>query len=689
MPTPPSSTPCCTRIFRKAMACGCPARLTASNWPCGPCWASKSRWQRRARSASAWSSGWARPSPPPGPNSSACSPPPPRWPPPMARCSARWASCASAKPPSRHWGARGEGGGVGGPARDWRLERAIHRDAGAALARCVPVRRCRAAQGAGPARAEKPGPRRHRRRAGLAPLAQLRAATGLGRRRRAGMRHPVSTPCRFAKPSSAARSPEAAHTVAKGEGTPVSRSKIHHPHRNHRPPLPAPPAARRQRLEPRPRPPLATGRQRPIAAVPARRARRLRVAAGPVGRHRLSAKRLARAVDHRPWPDHQLWRAQPTARQAPGGARRRCCRGAQPPERGRALPPRAGHRRQPDRLCRRPGAQDRPADPGRCAPPTSRPAPRKRMNGPGTRAMSAWIGEYTLLAALWGASFLFMRLGAAEFGPLPTAGPRVALAAVFLWPVLLHQGHWHLLRRHWRPIMLAGLLNSAIPFALFAWAVMHITTGLTSVLNATAPLFGALVAWAWLGERIDRLRWAGLALGFVGVVLLAWRTPEGAGPKTGQADWAMAACLLATGCYGLAASFARRYLSGIAPLAIATGSQLGAALGLALPTCWLWPPQTPGPRAWAAIAVVAVLCTSIAYTLYFRLIAHAGPSRAITVTLVAPVFAVLYGALFFGEAITLWMAGCALMIVCGTLLSTGLVDALRGRPLRSDRKSGV
>ncbi|MCW5263118.1 DMT family transporter [Verminephrobacter eiseniae] len=305
------------------------------------------------------------------------------------------------------------------------------------------------------------------------------------------------------------------------------------------------------------------------------------------------------------------------------------------------------------------------------------------MNGPGTRAMSAWIGEYTLLAALWGASFLFMRLGAAEFGPLPTAGLRVALAAVFLWPVLLHQGHWHLLRRHWRPIMLAGLLNSAIPFALFAWAVMHITTGLTSVLNATAPLFGALVAWAWLGERIDRLRWAGLALGFVGVVLLAWRTPEGAGPKTGQADWAIAACLLATGCYGLAASFARRYLSGIAPLAIATGSQLGAALGLALPTCWLWPAETPGPRAWAAIAVVAVLCTSIAYTLYFRLIAHAGPSRAITVTLVAPVFAVLYGALFFGEAITLWMAGCALMIVCGTLLSTGLVDALWGSPLRS------
>jgi drug/metabolite transporter (DMT)-like permease len=278
-----------------------------------------------------------------------------------------------------------------------------------------------------------------------------------------------------------------------------------------------------------------------------------------------------------------------------------------------------------------------------------------------------------------------MRLGASEFGPLPTAGLRVALAAVFLWPIMLRQGHLPAFRQHWRPIMLAGVINSAIPFALFAWAVMHIATGLTSILNATVPLFGALIAWMWLGDRITRLRWAGLALGFAGVALLAWRAPAGTGFKTDSAAWAIAACLLASCFYGLSASFTRRYLTGVPPLANAAGSQLGAALCLALPTVWLWPAQAPGLRAWAAIAAIAVLCTGIAYILYFRLIQHAGPSRALAVTFITPVFAVLYGVLFLGERVTGWMLGCAVVIVCGTLLSTGLIRTRRPGILKPER----
>ncbi len=290
-----------------------------------------------------------------------------------------------------------------------------------------------------------------------------------------------------------------------------------------------------------------------------------------------------------------------------------------------------------------------------------------------TRPVSEWIGEFLLLSALWGASFLFMRLGAAEFGPLPTAGLRVGLATVFLWPILLHQGQWPALRRHWRPVLLSGLLNSAIPFALYAWAVLHITTGLASILNATVPLFGALVAWVWLGDRIQRVRWLGLGIGFVGVALLAWRAPGGAGIKSAAAPWAIAACLGATTCYALAASFARRYLQGVPPLATATGSMLGAALALLVPMVWFWPAVMPGLRAWAAIVAIAVLCSGIAYILYFRLIAHAGPSRALAVTFMAPVFAVFYGAVFLGEPVTGWMLGCAAVIVGGTLLSTGLI----------------
>ncbi len=302
------------------------------------------------------------------------------------------------------------------------------------------------------------------------------------------------------------------------------------------------------------------------------------------------------------------------------------------------------------------------------------------MNGvAAARPAPAWLGEFFLLSSLWGASFLFMRLGAAEFGPFPTAGLRVALATVFLWPILVHQGQWPALRKHWRPVLLGGLINSAIPFALYAWAVLHITTGLASILNATVPLFGAVVAWLWLGERIGRLRSLGLALGFFGVALLAWRAPGGAGGKSDLALWAVAACLGATTCYALAASYARRYLMDIPPLATATGSQLGAALFLAVPTALTWPEQMPGLRAWAAVGAIAVLCTGIAYILYFRLIVNVGPSRALAVTFLAPVFAVFYGVVFLSETVTLWMLGCALVIILGTLLSTGLLGTRRFR----------
>lgn len=281
-----------------------------------------------------------------------------------------------------------------------------------------------------------------------------------------------------------------------------------------------------------------------------------------------------------------------------------------------------------------------------------------------------WSLEYLILAALWGASFLFMRLGAAEFGPLVTAGLRVSLATLFLWPIMAMRGQWPALRQHWRPILLAGVVNSAIPFALYAWAVLSINTGLASILNATTPLCGALLAWIWLGERPGSSKATGLAIGFAGVALLA---AGKASFKPGGTGLAILACLAATLCYGWAATFTRRYLSGVPALALATGSQLGSALVLLLPTWWLWPATPPSAAAWASVAAIAVFCTGIAYILYFRLIEHAGPARALTVTFVTPLFAVLYGSVFLNEQITAWMVGCGLVIVCGTALSTGLI----------------
>jgi drug/metabolite transporter (DMT)-like permease len=290
------------------------------------------------------------------------------------------------------------------------------------------------------------------------------------------------------------------------------------------------------------------------------------------------------------------------------------------------------------------------------------------------RSARSWTIDFVLLAAIWGASFLFMRIATVEFGAIATAAVRVAIATAFLWPLLLLRGLGRQLRTHWKPVFMIGLLNSGIPFALFAFALLSITTGLSAVLNATAPLFGGLIAWAWLKERPTAARSLGLAVGFLGVAMLAWDKasfkPDAGGYSPG---WAVLACLLACACYGVAALAAKRYLAGLPPLVTATGSLMGATLGLAVPAFFFWPAQMPGVHAWLALLAVGVLCTGIAYILYFRLIEQAGPPRALAVTFVVPVFAMLYGTLFLGEDVTGWMLLCAAVIVCGTALSTGLL----------------
>ena len=263
---------------------------------------------------------------------------------------------------------------------------------------------------------------------------------------------------------------------------------------------------------------------------------------------------------------------------------------------------------------------------------------------------------------------------ALEFGPLPTAGLRVAIASLVLLPVMLSRGLWPQLRQHWKPVMICGLINSAIPFALFSFALLSISTGLSSILNATVPLFGALVAWLWLGDKPGTSRTVGLVIGFIGVALLASGKasfkPDASGAVTA---WGILACLLATISYAVAASFTRRYLSGLNSLMVATGSQIGAALGLALPTLLMWPAQAPSLKAWGALLALGTLCTAVAYVLFFRLIERLGPARAITVTFTIPVFAVFYGVTLLGETVTTWMLFCGVIVLCGTALATGLV----------------
>lgn len=290
-----------------------------------------------------------------------------------------------------------------------------------------------------------------------------------------------------------------------------------------------------------------------------------------------------------------------------------------------------------------------------------------------------WLADFLILAAIWGSSFLFMRAAALELGALPTAAVRVAIASVFLLPLMLAKGHWGVMRQHWRPVLFVGVLNSGIPFALYSFAVMHITTGFSSILNATVPLFGALVAWLWLGDKPSLSRLVGLALGFGGVVLLAGGQASFKPNASGVAPaWAVLACLVATTCYALSASFIRKHIPNLPPLVTATGSQLGATLALALPALWFRPDHWPSASAWGSLIAVGVLCTGVAYVLYFRLIENAGPARALTVTFLVPVFAIAYGVLFLGESVTAWMLLCGAVILLGTSLSSRLIK-LPGR----------
>lgn len=283
--------------------------------------------------------------------------------------------------------------------------------------------------------------------------------------------------------------------------------------------------------------------------------------------------------------------------------------------------------------------------------------------------------DLLLLGALWGASYLFMRMGAAEFGPAALVFVRVAGASALLLPLLAWRGQWPALWRHWRALVAVGLIGTALPFALITTAALALGAGLMSVFNATAPIWAALIAWGWLGERPGGARIAGLAIGLAGVVGLAWgeadftRGAHGVSPALGAA-----ACIAATVSYGLGANLSRRYLQQAPTLAVAAGSQTVAALAMALPALGAWPAVPPSPTAWFAAAALALACTALAYLLYFRLIARTGATNATSVTLLIPAFAIAWGWLFLGETPTAATAlGCA-VIVAGTALSTGLLS---------------
>ena len=278
------------------------------------------------------------------------------------------------------------------------------------------------------------------------------------------------------------------------------------------------------------------------------------------------------------------------------------------------------------------------------------------------------------VAAIWGASYLFIRVGAPEFGVAAMAGVRAVAAALLLLPLLLWRGLLGDMLRHWRGISFVGLTNAALPFLLFNFAALTLPAGLSSILSATTPLFAALIGALWLGERLTPSRMAGLSLGFGGVVLLVAGKLQLL-PQHDMLRTALAAlaCLVATLLYGVSGNFSKRYLEQAPPLAVAAGSQLVAALLLAGPALLFWPQQAPSAQAWGAVLALAALCTTFAYVLFFGLIARLGASGAMSALFMIPAFGVLWGCLFLGESFSLRMALSCLVILAGCALTTGLL----------------
>jgi drug/metabolite transporter (DMT)-like permease len=282
------------------------------------------------------------------------------------------------------------------------------------------------------------------------------------------------------------------------------------------------------------------------------------------------------------------------------------------------------------------------------------------------------VGVLLLLGALWGASFLFMRMGADAFGTMALAGLRAIGAALCFLPLLASRHHMAEWRAHWRPIALFGLTNSALPYVLFSFAAKSLPAGLSSIFDAITPLLIAASGWLWLNQKLDAPRIWGLLIGLAGVIWLVGDT-AGLGHGGAATGWAMAACVGATVCYAFSVHYSQHYLRHVSAMTSTAGSQVAAAVFLTPSTIWLWPAKMPGLQAWLATAGLAIACTAVAYLLFFRLIARVGTAPTMTVLYLIPAFGVLWGCMFLGEAFTPVMAaGCA-VILLGTALTTGLI----------------
>ncbi len=279
-----------------------------------------------------------------------------------------------------------------------------------------------------------------------------------------------------------------------------------------------------------------------------------------------------------------------------------------------------------------------------------------------------------MLAALWGGSFLFMRMGAPEFGPVVLITLRTATAALFLLPLVVWSKQWNSIIQNFRLLLLVGVLGTAIPFTLLSYAVLTVTAGYASIINATAPIFTAIIAWVWVKEKLSTVAIGGLIIGFCGVVVLTF---DKQGNSSSINILPVLAGLSATFGYGIGANVTRQKLAHVRPLTLACGSQFAATIFMLPFSFWFWPSQLPSFQAWVSVILLGVACTAIALIIYFRLIANIGVNKAMTVTYLIPFFGVIWGMIFLQESISLLMFMGGVLILIGVGLSSEILAKKR------------
>ncbi|KAB2330777.1 EamA family transporter [Cytobacillus depressus] len=281
------------------------------------------------------------------------------------------------------------------------------------------------------------------------------------------------------------------------------------------------------------------------------------------------------------------------------------------------------------------------------------------------------------LAALWGASFLFIRIASPAIGPFLTVQGRVTIAAValliYIFVIRQSTGWWQL----WKQYLIIGALNAALPFTLIAIASLYLNASMLAIINSLTPLFTALVVWGWMKEKLSTQKWVGIFVGIIGVSILVGWSPI---PFTSEVIIAIVLSIFSTVSYGFAGVYAKKAFDGAPPLSVAFGQQMGATLLLIPFTLFNLPKSTSVITPIVALSVmgVALLCTAVGYLLYFYLITSVGPTKTLSVTFMIPLFGMIWGVVFLNEQITIGMVAGLFVI----LSSIFLISDIKSKQMR-------